>query len=207
MTYRLSLLNGPTVAPRQEESVGGLLRPSRLLSAAEILEDRTLLPDQGGIYGWWFDAELAGISTEGAAAIGRHHLLYVGIAPRRPSANGRISKRNLRTRILRDHLGNRIGSSTLRRTLAHLLRHELQLTIEKQDRKQVMRKADEAALTRWIIDHAALSFLFHPTPWEVEAGLVQGQSPRLPLNIAGSPSPSANLLLRLRAEALSPGWR
>jgi len=48
--------------------------------------------------------------------LGEGGLAYVGIAP-----NGKRSSASIRSRVLGDHLGNAIGSSTLRRGLAAFL--------------------------------------------------------------------------------------
>lgn len=137
MTYNLS------------SDLQSLLRPQALLPAAYILQNRSLIPAVSGIYGWWFDGELPALPLEGTLKKGDHRLLYVGIAPQAPSMAGRISQSNLRKRICRNHLGNRIASSTLRRTLAALLSRPLDLKIWVNDAgKKIMAQSDEAKLDR-----------------------------------------------------------
>jgi hypothetical protein len=127
-----------------------LLAPAKLIPASDIIRDKTLIPDVAGIYGWWFDTPLPGVPLEGTLATGEHRLLYVGIAPRKPSAAGSVSQSTLRKRITRNHLGNRIGSSTLRRSLAALLRKDLSLEIIATERKPTMSREHEAQLTDWL---------------------------------------------------------
>jgi hypothetical protein len=45
---------------------------------------------------------------------------------------------------------------------------------------------DEAKLTVWIVDHAALSFMQHETAWEIEDAIVRSGTPLLPINIKGA---------------------
>lgn len=190
MTYRLSGM--PTV------DLTPLLAPEKLISAADILAKREVVPAVAGLYGWWFDAPLPGVSTEGTLQLSAYRLLYIGIAPRRPSAAGVGSKSNIRKRILRNHLGSRIGSSTLRRSLAHLLSGELGLHVRTDVDRQRMTQEHEASLSRWIGRHAAISFLAHHAAWNIENVLISQSTCALPLNIAGSTSPSARNLAAIR---------
>lgn len=178
-----------------------LLRPERLIPAADIIADRKLIPDVGGIYGWWFDIDLPGIDSHQALTHGSNRLCYVGIAPRAP-ASGRASRGTLRKRIRRQHLGNRIGSSTLRRTLAALLCNELSLDIGQRKvgrrTRYFMSVTDERKLTDWLGKHASLSFHVAESGWGIEKYLIGGSSVILPLNIAGSARRSGNELIALR---------
>lgn len=165
-----------------------LLRPNQLLSVADIIADRTLVPDVGGIYGWWFDIDLPGEDATDALSHDRSRLRYIGIAPRAPF-NGRPSKSTLRRRILRNHLGSRLASSTLRRTLAKQLRGELGLQVSKRtvgsSAKAFMSPADELRLTDWLRRHACVSILVTDAPWEIEAQLLRSGDLECLLNKAG----------------------
>lgn len=177
-----------------------LLAPSRLIPAAEVMRDRNIIPDAGGIYGWWFDTALPGVPMENTLRVGSHRLLYVGIAPRRPSAAGSASKSTLRRRITHNHLGNRIASSTLRRSLAWILRQTESLSINRiESGKATMSRDDEAKLTEWIADHAAISFMPHDTAWEIEDAMIKRGSPILPINIKGAGHDFVSRLKEMRA--------
>lgn len=187
MTYSLS------------HDLADLLKPARLVPASEILADRRVIPADPGVYAWWFRDSLPRVSTEGTLNIGEYRLLYVGIAPRAPSRKGTASRSNLRKRIRSDHLGTRIGSSTLRRSLAALLGSSLAFAPRRNDAgRPVMAKEEEARLTAWMAENAAVSNLPHPQPWDVEAELI-ANGPSLPLNIAGSSRPGRNEMLALRS--------
>lgn len=175
-----------------------LLAPARLVAAAEVLSDRAIIPDEAGIYGWWFATLPPGVPEAGTLHRGSFHLLYVGIAPRAPGRGVSASKSTLRKRIRRDHLGKRIASSTLRRSLAWLLSEQLELRISRNKaRKWAMPTTDEAKLSAWIGREARLSFLISSAPWEIEHRLIR-LGPALPLNIAGSDHPHCQTLLSLR---------
>lgn len=175
-----------------------LLAPDRLIAAREVLADRTIIPDAGGVYGWWFNAPLPGVPLDGTLDKDGYRLLYVGIAPRKPSAAGSESKSTLRKRITRNHLGNRVASSTLRRSLAWLLHEQMGFAIDlNRAGKQVMAAVQEASLTGWMRDHAALSFVVDPAPWDLEDWLIQ-VGPKLPINIRGSGHPFSVVLRKMR---------
>lgn len=205
MTYRLlstrhaepsSLAGTPSTAANGD--LTPLFAPASLIRACEILRDRTLIPDIAGIYGWWFDTPLPGVLLDGTLAIGKNRLLYVGIAPRKPSAAGSASKSTLRHRISRNHLGNRIGSSTLRRSLASLLREELSLAISRPGRKAMMSREHENLLTEWMIAHASVSILPHDCAWDIEEQLVALGAPLFPLNMRGANHEFVSTLRALR---------
>lgn len=176
-----------------------LLHPVNLLPAREILSDRSLVPDEAGIYAWWFDEEIPAVPLDGTLAHGRHRLHYVGIAPRAPSAAGSESKSTLRRRIVGNHLGRRIASSTLRRSLAWLLKGHLGFEIGRNAiSKAVMSREDESRLTEWMSDHAAISFLCQDQAWLIEYHLI-ADGPALPLNLKGSTHAFRQQLSALRA--------
>lgn len=178
-----------------------LLQPATLLPAREVLSNRALIPDQAGIYGWWLDEEIPSVPLDGTLTHGSHRLLYVGIAPRAPSATGSESKSTLRRRIVRNHLGTRIASSTLRRSLAWLLSGSLGFAIGRNVAgKAIMSREDESRLTEWMCDHAAISVLCHSRAWRIEKHLI-ADGPALPLNLKGSMHSFRARLAALRATA------
>ncbi|WP_421926763.1 GIY-YIG nuclease family protein [Neoaquamicrobium sediminum] len=178
-----------------------LLRPTSLLPARAVLDDPALMPDRGGIYAWWFDEEIPSVPLDNTLTLGSHRLLYIGIAPRAPSADGAESKSTLRKRIVRNHLSRRIASSTLRRSLAWLLSHSLELAIGRNGaRKAIMSRDDEERLTGWMCSHAAISLLCHEQAWTIEEDLI-ANGPALPLNLKGSKHPFRMQLSAMRAKA------
>jgi hypothetical protein len=77
-----------------------LRQPSRLYSVAELSATPTLIPQEGGVYAWWFSESPPGVPVDDTTDHDGRRLLYVGIAPRKPSSAGSVSSRNLRHRLL-----------------------------------------------------------------------------------------------------------
>ena len=61
-----------------------------------------------------------------------------------------------------------------------------------------MAREEEARLTAWMANNAAVSYLPHPQPWDIEAELI-ANGPSLPLNLAGSSRPGRKEILALRS--------
>jgi hypothetical protein len=76
-----------------------LLHPERLFSVVELSTAPTLIPQEGGVYAWWFSKAPPDVPVDDTAVCDDRRLLYVGIAPRKPSAAGSVSSRTLRHRI------------------------------------------------------------------------------------------------------------
>jgi GIY-YIG catalytic domain-containing protein len=178
-----------------------LLHPEHLYSVTEVRGAPTLIPQEAGVYAWWFSEVPPGVPIHKTALHDGERLLYVGIAPRKPAASGSLSSRTLRQRLL-NHCRGPIASSTLRRTLAVLLGRELDLSITRAVSGKVqMGLEHEARLTQWMNESARVIWAAHPTPWKVEDHLIEGAL-RLPLNIRGSSDPFAKVLSKLRSQVL-----
>jgi hypothetical protein len=176
-----------------------LLHPERLYSVSELRDAPTLIPQQAGVYAWWFSQVPPEVPVEKTAIHGSQYLLYVGIAPRKPSAAGSVSDSTLRNRLL-NHCRGPLASSTLRRTLAVLLIGELDLSISRTKAGKLnMSPEHETRLTNWMDENARVVWLTNPTPWELEDHLIQG-AVRLPLNIRGSSDPFAKVLSNARSQ-------
>lgn len=120
-----------------------LLHPKRLHSVTELSTAPTLILQEGGVYAWWFSKAPPEVPVNDTAIHEGRRLLYVGIAPRKPSATGSTSSRTLKHRLL-THCRGPIASSTLRRTLAVLLMNELDLHVTQTvARKLKMTAAEE----------------------------------------------------------------
>jgi hypothetical protein len=180
-------------------AVEALLRPGRLYSVTELSKAPILIPQEGGVYAWWFSRVPPGGQPEKTAVHGDRRLLYVGIAPRKPSAAGSVSDSTLRNRLL-NHCRGPLASSTLRRTLAVLLKSELGLSITRTNAgKLKMSPEHEARLTHWMDENARVVWLTNSTPREIEDHLIEGEV-GLPLNIRGSTDPFAKVLSAMRSQ-------
>jgi GIY-YIG catalytic domain-containing protein len=103
--------------PFNREAAGAVLTPDRLWSRADVLAGPCSVPSSPGVYGWYFRELPWPMDASDCVRHDNMPLLYVGIAPKMPPANGaRPSRQTLRDRIRYHYLGNAEGS-TLRLTL------------------------------------------------------------------------------------------
>jgi hypothetical protein len=192
------------------------LAQDRFVSVDAIRDDSTIIPAAPGIYGWWFDNALAELlskhmvcselteSKTDRRRIARQgfELSYVGISPSAAPKVG-IKSRTLRDRLL-NHCRGPLATSTLRRTLAALLRVEETLTIKASPSgKAQMSLQDEAKLTRWMNEHGRITWFTNAAPGLIEKELLDAEEgPSLPLNIRGASGALAGVLTTLRTGAI-----
>ena len=152
---------------------------------AEVLQRPSPVPVAPGVYAWWFRTLPADIDTSKCEQRDGLTLLYTGISPSRPPANGKPpSRQNLRKRIRTHYTGNAEGS-TLRRTLGCLLAEELGLEMRRYGSGHRRHfGAGEQVLSQWMADNALVSWIVHPEPWEIEHQIIQ--SIDVPLNLDGN---------------------
>lgn len=163
-----------------EDLISKLINPSKFWSRSEMRTKLNPVPNDPGVYAWWFDTSPCdSVPLEGVKAIDGKMLLYVGKAGT-----------SLRIR-LNQHFGNRAGSSTVRRTLGAFLFEELILSNENAGTKSKVsfRIEGEKRLTEWIIQHAVVSWIVCNNPKQIESLIVKQCI--LPLNIQESKSQGA----------------
>jgi len=175
-----------------------VLEPAKLIRPADILVHIEEYAVTHGLYGWWFDDSLPEVPRGGCLEFDGKHLLYIGIAPPkdRPTKPGTATP--VKRRLWRNHLRGSARSSTLRLSLAALLRDQLgfEFYMDASDRVR-MTNDHEERLTAWIEDHAGISVVHHDAPWQLEEALVRN-GPPLPLNLSMSGHPFKPTLSALR---------
>ena len=185
----------------RNDAASHLLNPGDLFTVSDLRNNPKLIPAAGGVYAWWFSKIPPKVCIDETKIIQGHRLLYVGIAPRKPSPTEKAGTRTLRDRLL-NHFRGPIGSSTLRRTLATLLASELELRLGSLPSERIgMPAEDETILSKWMNANARLNWVTSDAPWEVEEQLIKRV--RLPLNIKGSSGDFAKILSQLRSQAKS----
>lgn len=126
-----------------------------------------------GIYAWWdLGAALADKYPADFPPVDATRPLYIGIAERQSLADRGLKMHLKRTRM-----------SGLRRSLAALLRDELELSSQVVTARGGMfglTPTADAALTNWMLQHLHVTWIAHPAPSAVE-GLIVGSEPP-PLN-------------------------
>ncbi|CAM2778236.1 RES domain-containing protein [Prescottella defluvii] len=149
---------------------------------AQVLSRPCPVPASPGVYGWWFRELPADIDTSSCAKKDGLTLLYTGISPSAPPANGKApSTQDIRKRIRTHYTGNAEGS-TLRKTLGCLLSDRLGIELRRVgsgNRRTFV--AGEKTLSEWMAENALVSWVCHPEPWVLEHQLITSLD--VPLNL------------------------
>lgn len=159
-----------------------LLDPDRLWMRREVLERPSPVPAAPGVYAWYFTSVPPEVPTEFCHVVDGAVLLYVGISPKRPAADGTASRQNLRTRVRYHYRGNAYGS-TLRLTLGSLLAQQLGISLRRVGTggRRMTFSSGEATLSEWMDRHARVSWLVDAEPWLAETRILKAID--LPLNL------------------------
>lgn len=176
---------------------------ARRFTRDEVLADPCPVPSEPGVYGWWFRELPGAIDASGCERRDGSTLLYVGISPTPPPANGkRPSTQDLRKRV-RYHFGAgraNADGSTLRKTLGVLLAKELGTELRRIGSGDKRTFAGgEAVLNQWMSDNVQVSWVVRPEPWLFEDELIATLD--LPLNPQGKTNAFAPEMKRLLREA------
>jgi hypothetical protein len=167
------------------DAIGMFVNPARVFSRQEVLTSPSPVPAEDGVYGWWFRQLPPLVEPSGCCQHQDLTLLYAGISPGQPPANGRQpSTQNIRKRIKYHYTGNAEGS-TLRKTLGCLLADELAIQLRRVGNGNRMTFVEgEQALSSWMADNAYVSWVVRTRPWELEDYLISALN--LPLNLTGN---------------------
>jgi hypothetical protein len=172
----------------------------------EVFGEPCPVPSEPGAHGWWFRTVPGNIDVSKCEQRDGLTLLYVGISPTAPPADGkRPISQDLRKRI-RYHFGGGKGDaegSTLRKSLGVLLGDELGFKLRRigSGRRRTFA-GGEAVLNQWMAENALVSWVVHPEPWVLEEELIANLD--VPLNVQSSNKHNAFYpeLTRLRREAV-----
>lgn len=180
-----------------------LLRPTKLWTRAEVIATPCPVPAESGVYGWFFDDPPPHVPLVATHRHEGHNLLYVGIAPRKPSAGGKASSRTLRDRLRQHYRLNAYGS-TLRLSLGCLLGMELHRIASRKypgtAKRMTFGSHGEGELNHWMDSHARVVWRTCPEPWVEEHHLMTRLV--LPLNLDGNRGSGFHATLsQVRAEA------
>jgi hypothetical protein len=165
-----------------ENQVAALVFPPRLWSRDEVRARPSAVPRSPGVYAWYFRELPWPMDTSDCVTADGHTLLYIGISPKRPPANGRLpSGQTLASRVRYHYSGNAEGS-TLRLTLGCLLSERLGIELRCVGGGTRMTFATgEQTLSAWMGQNAFVCWTVHDLPWEVEEHLIRTVG--LPLNL------------------------
>ena len=173
-----------------------LLEPTHFYSRLEVLSKPCPVPEERGLYAWYFK-EIPGITpTDGCVVKDDHTLLYIGISPKNDK-----STRNLRKRIFY-HFEENASGSTLRLSLGVLLVKDSGFPLRRVGNGESMTftPPGESWLNNWMGKNAFVCWMTHSKPWEVEADIINSVIP--PLNIQKNRrNPFRARLKEIRGEA------
>ena len=155
------------------------VRTSKLVAIEDAERNFELIPDEPGVYAWFFRRPLPGIRCDDCLSRENAKLLYVGIAPRYRRVGADRTKRTLRVR-LKYHLTGNLSGSTLRHSLAAILKEELNLQAQKRGTR-ITLASDEDRLNDWMRGNALLTWSTCANPWTLEHELMSAYV--LPLNL------------------------
>ena len=165
-----------------------LLEPTKLYSRSEVLSDPLLVPEERGLYAWYFK-KIPGITpTDGCVVKDGRTLLYVGMS------------RNLRRRVV-DHFTKNAEASTFRLTLGVLLTEESGFPLRIENGKRMtFAPPGENWLDGWMQQNAFVCWTTHLKPLEAKLCIIKNVS--LPPNIHNNEHhPFSKILKKTRREA------
>ena len=165
-----------------EQVLDSIVRPNRVWSRSEILSRPCPVPQEPGVYGWYFQDIPPRVTAADCVVHEYLTLLYVGISPKKPPKNGAPpSKQNLSKRIRYHMRGNAYGS-TLRLTLGCLLSTTLGIDLRRVGSgHRLTFGPGEVVLSRWMEENAFVIWVVAREPWKPEEQLIHSLS--LPLNL------------------------
>jgi GIY-YIG catalytic domain-containing protein len=135
-----------------------------------------IVPDDPGFYAWWTTRDVIPGVRGPRHRADPFELLYVGIAPSRPD-----SKAHLRSRLVRQHIGGNIASSTFRFGLAALLWEQQRWTPSQSASHRFRLPPDEErALSAWQRTYLRVRWCVVSEPWSRERDVVRELEP--PMN-------------------------
>ena len=178
-----------------------LVHPNKIYSRVEVLSKDCPIPNLSGIYAWFFKKIPPSVPVSYCSKLDDLFLLYLGIAPKKPSREGKKSSQTLRSRIKFHYRGN-VEGSTLRLSLGCLLSEELGIELRRvgSGKRMTFTKSGEEKLSRWMEENAFVSWITHTEPWKLESGAISSLS--LPLNLQGNEQhPFYPILSSLRKKA------
>jgi hypothetical protein len=148
----------------------------------QVLSRPAPVPRAAGVYACYFTGLEEIVPSSCCIRCVGFRLLYTGISPSAPPANGKEpSKQSLQHRIRYHFAGNAEGS-TLRLSLGCLLAGQLAIELRRVGSgKRCTFSTGEAKLSEWMDEHARVVWHVCDEPWKLEEELISSLD--LPLNL------------------------
>ena len=161
--------------PSLEQKITLLTKKSKLYSREEILNNNSLIPAENGFYVWFFSHVPKQIPLEKSFKRDGYTLLFLGSVPSKKGSSS-----NLRTSIVNQHLKGNVYDSTLRFSLACLLKEKLNISFNKHG-SRIFIGDDEELIDEWLNKNARIAYLVDEEPWIDKVEMIKELN--LPLNI------------------------
>jgi hypothetical protein len=169
-----------------------------LQGRSEVLSRPSPVPDKPGVYAWYFRRIPPGVDVTGCHQVEGLTLLYVGISPKEPPANGRPPSRSTLRRRIQTHFSGNAEGSTLRKTLGCLLARETGFPLRRvgSGTRLTFTNPGERALDDWMNDNARVAWRVCEQPWTLEREILASGLP-LPLNIMDNPCQAHTTIVKV----------
>lgn len=179
-----------------------LKKPGVLATRSEVIGRNSKAPKVPGIYAWYFKSSPhQEIEFEHCHSHDGWRLLYVGISPSKPPANGKPPSKGTLKKRINTHMKGNASTSTLRLSIGCLLSESLGIQLRRVGRTQRFNFfEDEKVLSDWLENNVKVTWVAHNEPWTVEGKVIAALQP--PLNLSGNPeNPFYGTLADLRRAA------
>jgi len=178
-----------------DEKIKSLTKTSKLYSREDILSNTSIIPLENGFYSFFFKNLPSQIPVKNCFQRDGFFLLFIGSVPAR-----KISTSNLRKSIINQHLKGNISNSTLRFSLACLLKKQLNLSFSKNKGKIYLSSDEEKKIDKWLDKNMKIAYLVDNEPWNDKVQIIQKLD--LPLNIEHNKNHQfCSVLKKLRFDA------
>lgn len=159
-----------------------LARTSKLWSRQEVLTQPSPVPSAPGVYAWYISGIADLVPVADCYTSQGLPLVYVGMAPKKDPANGRLPSRQTLCSRIRYHFRGNAAGSTLRLTLGCVLTKQLGIELRHVGSGERLTFADgELSLSKWMDANAEVVWCTVKDPWLAESGVIS--STCLPLNL------------------------
>jgi len=158
-----------------EEKISLLTKTSKLYSREEIVNNPSIIPEEYGFHAWFFSHVPKPIPLDNTFHRDGYTLLFLGSVPLKKGSSS-----NLRKSIVNQHLKGNAYDSTLRLSLACLLKEQLGISLAKHG-SRIFLGDDEEILDEWLNKNARIAYFVDNEPWLDKVEMIKRLD--LPLNI------------------------
>jgi diguanylate cyclase (GGDEF)-like protein/PAS domain S-box-containing protein len=158
-----------------QRKISLLTRASKLYTREELINIPSMVPQESGYYVCFFKNLPQTVPLQGCTKRDGFAMVFLSSVPSKDGASS-----NLRKSVVNQYLKGNAHDSTLRLSLACLLKEELGISLA-QHGSRIYLGDDEEVLNEWLNKNARISFIADDKPWVDKAEMIKELN--LPLNI------------------------